>query len=100
METLFPSPVSDNERSYYASYQYLQSHALLQNNLATDVGLRGKKLAHLNTLCARFLCGSSVTSESVKFATQAVAIAQESLFPHDMDLYIEKTACLIANTQY
>ena len=101
MSSIFPD-YQDKEREYYATGQKLQPHALLQIDLATDIGIKTEKLALLNRLCAMFLSTSGMTSHSVRLATQAVAIGRDFWTPGSswiMESYIVKLYCLAANGQ-
>ena len=99
----FPITRRDNERERFIKCQYLQSHVLMQIDLAIEIDLRTEELACLNQRCARFLRRAGMTSDSVRLATQAVAIGQELWGPHSrptIDACVEKTACLNADTRY
>ena len=82
---------------------YLQSHALIQNKLATEIDLKSENLARLNHRCAKFLRCSGMTFDSVHLATQAVAMGQEVWGPHSrrtIGACVERIACLNADAQY
>ena len=99
----FPIIRSYNEREQLITCRYLQSHVLMQIDLAIEIEMRTEELARLIQRCARFLRRSGITSDSVRLATQAVAIGQELWGPHSrliIDACVEKTACLIADTRY
>ena len=103
MKSMFPFHRRDNEREYYSLCQHLQSHVLLQINLALDTGLKTRKLALLNMYCASFLRRSGMISDSVRLATQAIAIGQEIWGPHSestIRAYNERALCLYAGAQY
>lgn len=99
----FPETRRDNERELFVSCRYLQSHALMQVDFAIEINLRTEELARLNQRCARFLRRSGMISDSVRLATQAVAIGQEICGPHSrliIEACVEKTACLNADSRY
>lgn len=105
MSSKFPSGKSEifEIRSYLSSCRYLQSHALLQINLATEFDLKSKELAGLNQHCAAFMRNSGMTVYSVQLATQAVAMEQEIWGPHSIPTIlacVEKVTCLVADSQY
>lgn len=88
-------------REYLASWRYLQSHALLQVNFATENNLKSEALALLNFRCAVFLRVSGMTFDSVQLATQAVAIAQDICGPYHwltIKAWVEKIRCLVADS--
>ena len=103
ISSMFPQYGLGREREYHAIGQNLQSHALLQIDLATDIGMKTEKLAFLHRLCAIFLSMSGMTSHGVMLATQAVVIGREVWAPGSpsiMGLYIGKLHCLSADGQY
>lgn len=90
-------------REYLASWPYLQSHALLQVNFATENNLKSEALALLNYRCAVFLRVSGMTFDSVQLATQAVAIAQDICGPYHwltIKAWVEKIKCLVADSHF
>lgn len=91
------------EREDLASYRYLQSHALLQINFPTEIDLKSEELALLNLRYTIFMRRSDMTFDSVRLATQAVAIGEEIWGTHSeptSDACVEKVVCLIADSRY
>ena len=98
-----PDWVLDGSRKYTATWRYLQSHALLQVNFATENNLKSEALALLNLRCAAFLRISGMTFDSVQLATQAVAIAQDICGPYSrrtIGACVQKIGCLIADSRF
>ena len=103
MLSKFPETKATYDLEDFASGRYLQSHALLQINFATDINLKSGTLARLNLRCAKFLRVSGMTFDSVQLASQAVAIAQEVWGPQSrrtIDACVQKIDCLFHNAQY
>ena len=104
MVSMFPPFLTEgDEGNYYASCRYLQSHTLLQINLATEIGLKSGDLARLNKRCADFLRLSGMVSASINLATQAVANAQEvweSQSHSTIDAYVSMANSLHADAQH
>ena len=101
--SMFPRLQLGKEREYYAIGQSLQSHALLQIALATDLGIKNGNIASLSCFCAMFLSKSGMTSHGVRLATQAVVIGQEVWAPGSssiMELYTVKLHCMSADGQH
>ena len=103
MFSKFPIFQATYDLEDFASGQYLQSHALLQINFATEIDLKSGTLARLNLRCVRFLQKSGMTFDSVQLASQAVAIAQEVWGPQSrrtIEACVQKIDCLFDNAQY
>ena len=99
----FPKTRRDNKREHFVSCRYLQSHAMMQADFAIEIDLRTEELARLNQLCANSLRQSGMISDSIRLATQAVAIGQGVRGPHSwltIDACVEKTACLNADIRF
>ncbi len=98
-------PIIDDksEREDSVSCRYLQSHALIQIKLATEIDLKSGQLVRLNLRCARFLQHSGMTFYSVQLAAQAVVMAQEVWGPRSRQTIgacVERIYCLNADAQY
>ncbi len=99
----FPIILIGEGPEYFASGRYLQSHALLQIKLATEIGLKSGQLIYLSVRCADFLRLSGMTFYSVQLAAQAVAMGQEVWGPHSrrtIGACVARVNCLNADAQY
>ena len=103
MSSTFPDCGGRLEREHYSKGQKLQSHALLQIDLARDIGVKTEKLVIVTRLCALFLRISGMTSHSVTLATEAIVIGQGLWDPDSVSMlnsYWDKMKCLWADAQY
>ena len=103
MLSKYPMIQSNTAREDSVSCRYLQSHALIQVKLATEIDLKSGQLSYLYSRCANFLRLSGMTFDSVHLATQAVAMGQAVWGFHSgrtIVACVERIACLIGDAQY